>query len=308
MRCYCVVFADTDPDPAQYRGAAEEEDECDNSIRCRNGGVQLGVTYLAAGGFGKRSHHRRIYSNRLSVGTDRGNGYNWSIDRWPYVVEHADGSVAVVRSPRNTLSFNLENGNYVGQNGTLAVMVDRTERPEKMFRKGTLIVAGTILIVMVAFIIVAKPIEPERTMVSEDATMVDRGPLSYRPRYIVSFPQIAMTSDSRYEFHTRHLPPAPMTFQLSHVASSPMFTAEQAGTLTVRISGEDQQEVYGVSAPLTDWIVHKPHMNLWHFSLRDLSFKSNATYSIDIKFSGLESPQTNSLFVPQFRGGGIELP
>jgi len=67
-------------------------------------------------GFGEPWGHTRIYSNRLSSDFDFGNGYNWLVRQWPYLVDQG-GAIVVMRGTRSTLWFDLVGGVYVGRYG-----------------------------------------------------------------------------------------------------------------------------------------------------------------------------------------------
>jgi len=92
-------------------------------VRYFNGEVQIAVTDLSARGYGKRWQHRRTYSNRLTATADLGNGTNWLVETWPYLVDHPDGSVTVVRGTRGTLWFDLVDQTYVGRYGALSTLI-----------------------------------------------------------------------------------------------------------------------------------------------------------------------------------------
>ncbi len=115
--------------PCEPEGTGPEEEGCcdddasEGPVRYLNGELQFSVTDLSAGGFGGLLQHRRIYSNRLTASADVGNGYNWLIETWPYLVEHADGSITVVRGTRGALWFDSVNGDYVGRYGALSTLV-----------------------------------------------------------------------------------------------------------------------------------------------------------------------------------------
>jgi len=95
-------------------------------VRYFNGEVQLAVTDIEVGGFGKLWQHRRVYSNQLSSSGDFGNGYNWLVEQWPYLIEYGDGSITVVRGSRQTLWFDLIGGTYVGRYGAKSTLTHDT--------------------------------------------------------------------------------------------------------------------------------------------------------------------------------------
>ena len=116
------------PEPDPEPPCEEEDEECcecgcsEEPVRYFNGEVQIASTDLSIGGYGKTWQQRRVYSNRLSVDGDLGNGYNWLVEQWPYLIEHADGAITVVRGVRKTLWFDLVEGNYVGRYGAKSAL------------------------------------------------------------------------------------------------------------------------------------------------------------------------------------------
>lgn len=87
-------------------------------VRYFNGELQLAVADLSASGFGDPWEHRRIYSNQMSNDYDFGNGFNWLVRQWPYLIEDAGGSITFVRAGRGSLWFDPNGlGGYVGRHG-----------------------------------------------------------------------------------------------------------------------------------------------------------------------------------------------
>ncbi len=103
------------------------DDSSEAPVRYANGEVQIAVTDLSAGGYGKLWQHRRIYSNRLTVNADLGNGTNWLVETLPYLVPHPDGTITVVRGTRKSLWFDPVDGNYVGRYGALSTLIHDAE-------------------------------------------------------------------------------------------------------------------------------------------------------------------------------------
>ncbi|OYV85990.1 MAG: hypothetical protein B7Z73_12545 [Planctomycetia bacterium 21-64-5] len=64
------------------------------------------------GGYGDAWGHTRIYSNRLSSDYDFGNGYNWLVRQWAYLVQQGT-TIVVMRGTRSSLWFDLVGGVYV---------------------------------------------------------------------------------------------------------------------------------------------------------------------------------------------------
>ena len=92
-------------------------------MRYFNGEVQLAVVDVAASGFGHDWGQRRIYSNRLSHVADLGNGYNWLVHQWPYLVPDDDGGLTVVRGNWDSLWFDRAGDEYAPRYGANAALV-----------------------------------------------------------------------------------------------------------------------------------------------------------------------------------------
>ena len=55
-------------------------------IRYGTGEIVLSATDLSTGGFGFPWGHTRSFASRLSQPTNVGNGFNWQVQEWPYLV------------------------------------------------------------------------------------------------------------------------------------------------------------------------------------------------------------------------------
>ncbi|WP_437192492.1 hypothetical protein [Planctomicrobium sp. SH527] len=55
----------------------------------------------------------------LLSSAEMGQGTNWVVSNWPFLVEKADGSIALVRGTTASLWFDLSSGSYVGRYGSL---------------------------------------------------------------------------------------------------------------------------------------------------------------------------------------------
>ncbi len=86
-------------------------------VRYFNGDIQLSVDDLASTAAGMSWGHHRTYSNRLSTDYDYGNGYNWVVAAWPYMLDQPGGTVVVVFDPRESYWFDLVDGLYVARHG-----------------------------------------------------------------------------------------------------------------------------------------------------------------------------------------------
>jgi hypothetical protein len=113
-------------------------------------------------------------------------------------------------------------------------------------------------------------------------------------------------------YHVKGLPRNPLTFTLHPVkATNEVVTVDLMGewSFLVQIRNNEGKEVYGVSAPLSEWIMAKSAQStyLWHERLRDMLLETNRQYSIEIRCSG---PRKDSavFLEPRLDGGGNELP
>jgi len=119
------------PEPPPTPPCEGDPDCCDCGcsaapVRYFNGEVQLAVTDLEIGGYGKPWQHRRVYSNQLSSNANFGNGYNWLVEQWPYLIQYGDGSVTVVRGTTQSLWFDPSGGGYVGRYGAKSALTHDT--------------------------------------------------------------------------------------------------------------------------------------------------------------------------------------
>ena len=73
----------------------------ETSVRYGTGEVVLQADDLHAGGFGLPWGHTRSFASRLSCDADTGNGVNWQVAQWSYLVQQDDGSVVVMGSANN---------------------------------------------------------------------------------------------------------------------------------------------------------------------------------------------------------------
>ena len=150
-------------------------------------------------------------------------------------------------------------------------------------------------------------------MLSGDGKIVDLGFWTY-PRYIVTFPRFEVANSTRTVFRVKGLPRDPMTFSLVAVLPDRSESFATVGlngdwTFKVRILDDHGQEVYGITAPLSEWHMTRftDASSLWHESLSDLSFSPDREYLIEIQISG--SQTSSGVFLePRLAGGGNELP
>ena len=82
----------TDPMPpavspvcVEIEGACPRCDFSDKPVRYSNGEVWLRVTDLWSDGYGEGWGHIRLYSNSMEDNFDRGQGWNWNPEDWPFL-------------------------------------------------------------------------------------------------------------------------------------------------------------------------------------------------------------------------------
>ena len=90
--------------------AGGTSDVTDCPIRWFNGDIAMVVENVATSGFGMPWGHRRAYSNQLPQNHDFGNGYNWMIESWPYMVKSGSDQVAVIFTNRKAFWFTESGG------------------------------------------------------------------------------------------------------------------------------------------------------------------------------------------------------
>ncbi len=66
-------------------------------VRYFNGELQYAVPDLSGSGFGFPWGHTRIYSNQLATNYNVGQGYNWMVKEWQYLVQVSATTVQLVR-------------------------------------------------------------------------------------------------------------------------------------------------------------------------------------------------------------------
>src|SRR6516225_9572690 len=82
-------------------------------IRYASGEIVYAVADVESHGFGDEWGHTRSFANQLSETTNPGNGNNWQVKEWSYLVFQDDGSVAVMREATKALWFSLVGNSYV---------------------------------------------------------------------------------------------------------------------------------------------------------------------------------------------------
>ena len=87
----------------------------DLPIRYASGEIVLNAADLMIGGYGVPWGHTRSFASRLSENTNLGNGYNWQIKEWTYLVFPDDESVVVMGQATQQLWFEQVGGGYQGK-------------------------------------------------------------------------------------------------------------------------------------------------------------------------------------------------
>jgi len=83
----------------------------DGPVRYNNGELLYSAVDLAAGGFGAPWGHTRLFSNRLDFSQDMGQGFNWLIDQWPYLVNEGD-TIIMMKGLSERVWFDESGGGY----------------------------------------------------------------------------------------------------------------------------------------------------------------------------------------------------
>ena len=86
-------------------------------IRYATGEMQITGTDISTNGFGLTWGHTRSFSSRQSVNETIGNGFNWKVQEWPYLISQADGTAIIQGAPNTSLWFNKSGQNYQGDLG-----------------------------------------------------------------------------------------------------------------------------------------------------------------------------------------------
>ena len=142
----------------------------------------------------------------------------------------------------------------------------------------------------------------------------DDGAWSF-PRYTASLPSFQVGQGVPYSSTVRGLPRAVMTFSLKVRNGDPsrLRRIRSTGiepTLTARFLTDAGHEIFGVTAPLSDWKMAESanDARLWHVSLRDIPFEAGRQYTLEVTFTGLSEGDTGLTLAPQLTWGGNELP
>ena len=81
-------------------------------VRYGTGEIVVGQSDLVTNGHGISWGHTRRFSSRLSNPVSLGNGYNWQIEEWSYLLFRKNGGITIMGNPDAELWFDLVNGKY----------------------------------------------------------------------------------------------------------------------------------------------------------------------------------------------------
>ncbi|MES2790054.1 MAG: RHS repeat-associated core domain-containing protein [Planctomycetota bacterium] len=98
-------------------GAGQDDGMSSNPIRYADGSISLRASDISSSGFGVRWGHTRSFASRMSHSESAGNGFNWQVQEWPYVVTQYDGAVAVLGRQNTAVYFDKIEDSYVAQFG-----------------------------------------------------------------------------------------------------------------------------------------------------------------------------------------------
>lgn len=97
MKCYQCMCSDT----------------CSSApIDYSTGALAVSASDLPASGFGSSWGHTRSFVSNLPGSQGIGQGYNWQVQQWPFIVAGSDGSLSVLGDPNGSLSFIPVDGEY----------------------------------------------------------------------------------------------------------------------------------------------------------------------------------------------------
>jgi len=79
--------------------------------------VLLSVTDVSSDAFGGAWGHTRYYRNRMTQDYDYGNGFNWLVEQWPYLIDRGSNQKIAVRPGQGTQWYKEQSGNYKTEYG-----------------------------------------------------------------------------------------------------------------------------------------------------------------------------------------------
>jgi RHS repeat-associated protein len=81
-------------------------------IRYATGELQISVTDVESIGYGTSWGHTRSFHNRQTLNETLGQGYNWHVSQWPYLIISPTGDVVVQGGQIGPLFFDLNDGAF----------------------------------------------------------------------------------------------------------------------------------------------------------------------------------------------------
>ena len=82
-------------------------------VRYSTGEIALSAVDLESQGFSVPWGHVRSFTSRTSISHTMGNGFNWQVEQWPFLVRDWDGSVVVQGRANEALWFDKVAGTFV---------------------------------------------------------------------------------------------------------------------------------------------------------------------------------------------------
>ena len=121
--CSCV----TNPKPNSNGGLNPKTGLIDlfssAPVRYSSGEIRLTSTDIASGGFGMSWGHTRGFASRMSFTQTVGQGYNWQVAQWAYLVVKDNGTVVVQGEPNSAIWFDKVDNVYQPRYGLKQTLV-----------------------------------------------------------------------------------------------------------------------------------------------------------------------------------------
>lgn len=147
-----------------------------------------------------------------------------------------------------------------------------------------------------------------------DAWVVDNGSFSLRPRFVITFPEIRLTTPKEFCFRCNGLPEVPLTFALAFPGATAQEALERVANTEVecRISDDKGEMILSARGALRKWkLSHAPAdsglTEFWMPEARDLRFKRSNAYNVVVIVENTDGTGDIRL-EPTLKGGGHELP
>jgi hypothetical protein len=93
-------------------------------VKYSNGEIRLTQIDLSGDGFGAPWGHTRSYANQIAMHQNLGNGYNWRVAEWPYLVQTLAGWVQIVGGTYAGITFLESESGYTPQWGSFRQRLD----------------------------------------------------------------------------------------------------------------------------------------------------------------------------------------